>query len=103
MSWIASPQATRTFEWVAVIFWVLVIYVEFIGKSRVPRFFRILFWLPGKFLRILLIVVTLGFLLTACASSDPLPVAHGPLFQLNATNWQATPQDLSAPPKVANN
>lgn len=95
-----TPQV---FEWGAIGFWVVVAVFEFRLKRRAPRLLRVLFSLPGRFLRLFLIIVTLGFFLSACSSQDPLPVAHGPFFQLNATNWQASPQDLSARPKVANN
>lgn len=39
--------------------------------------------------------------LSACSGTDhPLPVAHGPVFQLNPTRWVATSADLVAPPEV---
>jgi hypothetical protein len=50
-------------------------------------------------LRFLLIIITFG-LLAGCSNPDPLAVASGPLFALNAGHWQPTPQDLAAPPKV---
>jgi len=49
--------------------------------------------------RFLLILVTLS-MLAGCSNSDPLAVASGPVFLLNAGHWQPTPQDLSAPPPV---
>jgi hypothetical protein len=48
-----------------------------------------------------LVFLVAALTLAGCASSDPLAVAHGPLFQLNAGHWQATPQDLATPPRIA--
>lgn len=50
-----------------------------------------------------LVFLVAALTLAGCASSDPLPVAHGPLFPLNAGHWQPSPQDLNAPPKIAEN
>lgn len=36
-------------------------------------------------------------LLAGCSSSRPLPVAEGPLFQLNPKQWAASPADLTPP------
>ncbi len=47
----------------------------------------------------LLFIALLGF--AGCANTDPLAVASGPVFALNAGHWQPTPQDLAAPPVVA--
>jgi hypothetical protein len=46
----------------------------------------------------LLFIALLGF--AGCANSDPLAVASGPVFALNAGHWQPAPQDLAAPPVV---
>jgi hypothetical protein len=50
-----------------------------------------------------LVFLVAALTLAGCASSDPLAVAHGPLFPLNAGHWQPSPQDLDAPPKIAVN
>ncbi|MDE2342141.1 MAG: type IV secretion system protein VirB7 [Betaproteobacteria bacterium] len=49
--------------------------------------------------RLLLIIITFG-LLAGCSNPDPLAVASGSVFALNAGHWQPTPQDLSSPPKI---
>lgn len=46
----------------------------------------------------LLFIALLGF--AGCANTDPLAVASGPVFALNAGHWQPTPQDLAAPAAV---
>jgi hypothetical protein len=38
---------------------------------------------------------SLILLLTACSNGEKLASSSGPLFQLNADHWQATPDDLS--------
>jgi len=55
--------------------------------------------IPGRLFRMLLIIITFG-LLAGCSNSDPLAVASGPLFALNAGHWQPTPQDFASPPVV---
>jgi hypothetical protein len=55
---------------------------------------------PFRLFRTLLIIATFGAL-GGCANTDPLAVASGPVFALNAGHWQPTPQDLAAPPVVA--
>lgn len=50
-------------------------------------------------LRAILLAVTIA-LLTGCSSGDPLAVASGPLFPLNAGHWQPARADLAAPPSV---
>ena len=83
-------------ESVSVIFWVWLLYRRFGTHKPLPRILKV----PGKVFGFCLILLTLG-LLAGCASSDPLAVASGPLFQLNAGHWQPAPQDLAAPPPVA--
>jgi len=46
------------------------------------------------------VFVLVASALSACSNSDPLAVASGPLYPLNAGHWHPTPQDLSAPPPV---
>jgi hypothetical protein len=90
-------------EWAAAGLWLFVALFNFGPKRHNSRWLHNALWFPGLLLKFILIFVTLGFFLSACSSQDPLPVAHGPLFQLNATNWQATSQDLDAPPKIEAN
>jgi hypothetical protein len=55
----------------------------------------------GKVARVgatLLFIALLGF--AGCTNADPLAVASGPVFALNAGQWQPAPQDLAAPPVV---
>jgi hypothetical protein len=93
------PYNPVTLEWAAIGFWIVTGYVEFVAKKKTPRLIRAVFWLPGRFLRLMLIVVTFG-LLAGCSNPDPLAVASGPLFALNVGHWQPAPQDLAAPPTV---
>jgi hypothetical protein len=86
-------------EWAAIGFWFITGYIEFVAKKKIPRLIGALFWLPGKFLRLMLIVMTLG-LLAGCTNPDPLAVASGPVFALNAGHWQPAAQDLGGPPAV---
>jgi hypothetical protein len=102
MSYLPSAHPEVDLEWAAVGCWFVVGVVEFGSKRRASRLIRSAFWLPGKLLRLALILATLG-VLAACSDADPLPVATGPLYQLNPANWHATQQDLSGPPQVANN
>jgi hypothetical protein len=88
------------FEWIAIAVLAITIYVEFSDKRKIPRLMRAAFFIPGKVIRINLFIITLG-VLVGCANSDPLPVAKGPLFQLNAGVWHASSPDLSDPPHVA--
>ena len=76
-------------------FWLWVLYRRFFSSKLLPLWLEV----PGRILRFCLILLTLG-LLTGCSNPDPLAVASGPLFPLNAGHWQPTPQDLSAPPRV---
>lgn len=97
-----SPHCAIDLEWAVIVFWIAVLIVEFWLKDRVPRVLRVILWLPGKYLRLLLVIATFG-LLVGCSNPDPLAVAAGPLYQLNTGHWQPTPQDLSAPPSVTHN
>ncbi|MES2292716.1 MAG: type IV secretion system lipoprotein VirB7 [Pseudomonadota bacterium] len=36
--------------------------------------------------------------LAGCSHTEELAKAEGPLFPLNPDHWQATPQELEAPP-----
>jgi lysylphosphatidylglycerol synthetase-like protein (DUF2156 family) len=102
MKQLLSTSAILVLEWASVVFWIFVLLFSFGLKLYRPRRLRKVLWVPGSLLKLILIFATVG-ILAGCSGADPLPVAHGPLFQLNTTNWQASPQDLSAPPKVANN
>lgn len=77
-----------------ILIWI--VYRKFFSKKPLPAILTV----PGRLLRFLLIIVTFG-LLAGCSNPDPLAVASGPLFALNAGHWQPTPQDLAASPKVA--
>jgi hypothetical protein len=55
--------------------------------------------LPGRSFRFFLILAMVA-LLGGCSNSDPLAVASGPVFPLNAGHWQPARQDLAAPPPV---
>ena len=83
-------------EWAAVGLWGIVVYKEFMSRRRPHG----LLALPGRFLRLCIVIVTFG-LLAGCANSDPLAVASGPVFQLNPGHWQPSKQALSAPPTTA--
>lgn len=84
------------FKWLAVLFWGWVVFRSVLFKKPLPGRLRE----PGQIIRFILMVLTLG-LLAGCANPDPLAVASGPLFPLNTGHWQPTPQDLAAPPNVA--
>lgn len=77
-----------------ILIWI--VYRKFFSKKPLPAILTV----PGRLFRFLLIIITFG-LLAGCSNPDPLAVASGPLFALNAGHWQPTPQDLVAPPKVA--
>ena len=79
---------------VLILIWV--VYRKFFSTKPLPAILTI----PGRLFRFLLIIITFG-LLAGCSNPDPLAVASGPLFALNAGHWQPAPQDLAAPPKVA--
>ncbi len=53
----------------------------------------------GRLGATLLFIAFLGF--AGCTNTDPLAVASGPVFALNAGHWQPAPQDLAAPPVIA--
>ena len=89
-------ERMTVFEWAAVGLWGVVAYKEFISRRR-PRG---LLALPGRFLRVCLVIVTFG-LLAGCSNTDPLAVASGPVFQLNPGHWQPSKQALAAPPVIA--
>lgn len=78
-----------------LLFLIWAAYRKFFSAKPLPAILAI----PGRALRLLLILVTLG-LLAGCADPDPLAVAFGPLFPLNPSHWQPTPQNLAAPPSV---
>jgi hypothetical protein len=77
----------------AFLFWGF--YRKFISPKPVPAI--IVF--PIRGLRMLLIILTFG-VLGGCANPDPLAVASGPIFALNAGHWQPAPQDLAGPPVI---
>jgi hypothetical protein len=54
-----------------------------------------------KTVRVLILLSVLA--LAGCSHSEELAKADGPLFPLNTDHWQATPQDLEAPPASPNN
>ena len=79
-----------------LVFLLWAAYRKLVSKKPLP----VILAVPGRLLRFLLIIMTFG-LLAGCSNPDPLAVASGPLFALNAGHWQPTPRDLAAPPKVA--
>jgi Outer membrane lipoprotein virB7 len=76
-------------------FWVWILYRRFLSSKPLPG----IFGFSGKFIKLCLILTTLG-LLAGCSNPDPLAVASGPLFPLNAGHWQPTPRDVASPPVV---
>jgi hypothetical protein len=82
-------------ESASCVFWGWILYRKFVSKKPLP----VILAVPGRLFRSLLIIITFGFL-ASCTNPDPLAVASGPLFALNAGHWQPTPRDLAAPPKV---
>jgi len=83
-------------ESVSCAFWLWILYQSFVSSKSLPGILGV----SGKFIKLCLILITFG-LLAGCSNPDPLAVASGPLFALNAGHWQPTPQDLSAPAVVA--
>jgi hypothetical protein len=69
--------------------------MKFISTKPLPGVLRF----AAKFVKLCLVLITFGFL-AGCSNPDPLAVASGPLFALNAGHWQPAPRDLAAPPKV---
>jgi hypothetical protein len=82
-------------EAVAILVWVWIAYRRFVSSKRMPRFLA----MPARLLKFCVIILTLG-LLAGCSNSDPLAVASGPVFPLNAGHWQPTAADLASPPAV---
>jgi hypothetical protein len=76
-------------------FWLWILYRRFFSSKPLPLWLAV----PGRILQFCLILLTVG-LLAGCSNRDPLAVASGPLFALNAGQWQSTPQELAAPPAV---
>jgi hypothetical protein len=83
-------------EWAAIGLWGVVFYKEFISRHRA----RGILALPGRFLRVCVVILAFG-LLAGCSNSDPLAVASGPVFQLNPGHWQPSKQALAAAPVIA--
>jgi hypothetical protein len=54
----------------------------------------------NKTVRLLILLGAVG--LAGCSHTQKLAQAKGPLFPLNPDHWQATPQDLAAPPTDPN-
>ncbi len=68
-------------------FWGWILYRRFVSSKPLPGILGFV----GKFIKFCLVLIAFGL----------LAVASGPVFALNAGHWQPTPQDLAAPPKVA--
>jgi hypothetical protein len=83
-------------ESASCVFWGWILYRKFVSTKPLPSTLRV----AGKLVKLCLVLITFG-LLAGCSNPDPLAVASGPLFALNAGHWQPTPRDLAAPPKVA--
>lgn len=49
-----------------------------------------------------LLAILGGLALAGCSHTEELAKAKGPLFPLNPDHWQASPQDLAAPPADPN-
>lgn len=58
------------------------------------------FSLQTKTVRVLILLSVLA--LAGCSHSEELAKADGPLFPLNTDHWQASPQELEAPPASPN-
>lgn len=94
---ITDQQVVQVFaEAISAAIWLWAAYRRVFSCKPKPFLLAI----PDRFFKLCLLLVTLG-LLAGCAGSDRLAVASGPLFPLNAGHWQAVPQDLAAPPAVA--
>lgn len=77
-------------------FWAWILCRRFVSSKPLPG----IFGFAGKFMKLCFILITFG-LLAGCSNPDPLAVASGPVFALNAGHWQPTQQELAAPPKAA--
>ena len=77
-------------------FWAWILYRRFVSSKPLSG----ILGFACKFIKFCLVLITFG-LLAGCSNPDPLAVASVPLFALNVGHWQPTPQDLAAPPKVA--
>lgn len=82
-------------EWASALFWGWVLYRGVLSSKPKPAVIVGL----GRFVRFVLMLLTFG-LLAGCSNEDPLAVASGPVFALNAGHWQPAPQDLADPPDV---
>jgi hypothetical protein len=58
------------------------------------------FSLQTKAVRVLILLSVL--VLAGCSHAEELAKADGPLFPLNTDHWQASPQELEAPPASPN-
>lgn len=45
------------------------------------------------------VILIVGMMLAGCASTRPLPVANGPVRQLNIGHWMPNTNELTEPPK----
>ena len=82
-------------ESVSGAFWLWLLYRKFVSSKPMPAIIAA----PERVLKMILVIITCG-LLAGCSNPDPLAVASGPVFALNAGHWQPTAQDLAAPPPV---
>ncbi|WP_408846569.1 type IV secretion system lipoprotein VirB7 [Acidocella facilis] len=83
-------------ESASCVFWGWILYRKFVSPKPLSSTLRV----AGKLVKLCLVLITCG-LLAGCSNPDPLAVASGPVFALNAGHWQPTPRDLAAPPKVS--
>jgi hypothetical protein len=72
------------------------------ANERVPTGATLLLMTPFISSRsfCILLMLMAASVLVGCSNPDPLAVASGPLFALNASRRQPTPQELAAPPAV---
>jgi hypothetical protein len=82
-------------EFFSVLLWGWVFYRAVLSKKPKPAIIVGI----GRCVKFVLILLTFG-LLAGCSNPDPLAVASGPVFALNASHWQPTPQELANPPAV---
>ena len=85
------------FQTSVFLIWGWIVFRAFVSSKPKPRIIT----LPFRVFRVLIIIVTFG-VLGGCANTDPLAVASGPVFALNAGHWQPSPQDLTIPPQIPN-